>query len=907
MLIPPTALDAGVRAHVHPAIAAPIGPLLRTTWVQICLVLAIIIILWGSVGVHLVHLHADKTRDVIRDGSHLAHAAEQGIGGMIARVDQVLRFARQARAADPVGFDLDHWIDAARIDWRGLQLVIIDRHGMLQTSRRNSSRTRSDLSDRPYFRFNHNDRADTLSISEPLILRSTGKWVVLFSRKLLAADGSFDGVLVLPLNASRLTRLYGTLDIGRGSLMVTGMDGIVRARASTSGAEGTGRDIRSPGFRLISSALAATQGSFQSISPLDGVDRVVSFRRLDAYPLVVSVGLDTSEVFTTYYQERTKYLVAGVVVMTLVLLGGVLLIIQNWRLMRSRQVLSAAVENISQGLLMVDQNRKLLLINRRAIELLSIPPELLARSPTFDDLIEWQRGTHEFGPGSDVESVVLTRDKAGRVDFRNTCYERTRPDGRELEVRTKLLPAGGAMRTFTDITERKHAEAHALHLAHHDTLTGLPNRTLLRDRLSRAISLAVRNHGTLAVLALDLDRFKSVNDRFGHPAGDRLLISVTERLKSALREPDTLARVGGDELIVLQTDVGQPMAAGQLAQRLIDVLMEPFEVNGQLLRIGVSVGVALHPADGNSAEALLKSADTALYRAKSRQGGGLCFFEAQMDLQLYERWALEQDLRLAIGTPQLRLHYQPIFATATRSITGFEALLRWQHPVRGDIPPATFIPLAEETGLILAIGAWVLEEACSTAAGWAEPKRLAVNLSSAQLRGGNLPVQVAGILLRTGLPAGMLELEVTETMLISDPNQALAVLHELRAMSVRIACDDFGTGYSSFNYLQNLAFDRIKIDRSFVRGLGTAPSALRIVQAILAMAQSLGMEVTAEGVETHRQLAILQQQGCAEIQGYLLGRPIPSAEISRCLSEALAIGTDRDDLLVPGPAERATR
>jgi len=280
---------------------------------------------------------------------------------------------------------------------------------------------------------------------------------------------------------------------------------------------------------------------------------------------------------------------------------------------------------------------------------------------------------------------------------------------------------------------------------------------------------------------------------------------------------------------------------------------------------------------------LLKNADTALYRAKSERENCFRFFEPDMDLRLRERWSTERDLRLAIGTDQLRLHYQPTFSTATRSIVGFEALLRWHHPVRGNIPPMSFIPIAEENGMIVTIGTWVLEEACRTAMAWPTPKRIAVNLSAAQLGSGDLPTQVIDILRRTGLPPGRLELEVTETMLISDHRQVLNTLRELRNVGVQIACDDFGTGYSSFSYIQNLAFDRIKIDQSFVRALGVSPTAPRIVQAILALARSLDMEVTAEGVETEQQFAMLRELGCDEIQGFLLGKPMLPGAIAKAL------------------------
>jgi EAL domain-containing protein (putative c-di-GMP-specific phosphodiesterase class I) len=318
-------------------------------------------------------------------------------------------------------------------------------------------------------------------------------------------------------------------------------------------------------------------------------------------------------------------------------------------------------------------------------------------------------------------------------------------------------------------------------------------------------------------------------------------------------------------------------------------LSERFLINDLHMRIGTSVGVAVYPADGDSAETLFKNADTALYHAKIDPQSSFCFFEPEMDLQLRERWTLERDLRLAIGTDQLRLHYQPTFATATRSIVGFEALLRWRHPLRDDIAPMSFIPIAEETGLILAIGAWVLEEACRTAASWPERKRIAVNLSAAQLQSGNLAAQVADVLRRTELPAHLLELEVTETMLISNHGFVLRTLNELRDMGVQIACDDFGTGYSSFGYIQNLAFDRLKIDQSFVRQLGVNPTAPRIIRAILAMARSLGMEVTAEGVETEQQFSMLEKLGCSEIQGFLLGRPMPPEAIAGASRAAVTV------------------
>jgi diguanylate cyclase (GGDEF)-like protein len=878
----PVALNE--KTYVHPAIAVSDRPVLHATWLQTGMIATIILVLWAAIGVHLAQVRKEIARDAAQNTRNLAYAAEQDIHGMIAGIDQMLLFIRAARAADPKNFNIDRWFSDVRFLQGRYQFAIIDRTGRLEPNQLDAAAAPIDLSDRSHFQAQMNNPADELFISEPLLLRSTGKLSVQITRKLIGADGSFDGAVVMSMDPAWLTRLYGTLDIGEGALTVVGTDGVIRARAPGDSL-GIGQNIGSS--ELVRSALAADHGSLRTVSQVNGEDQFVSFRRLPDYKLIVAIAVDADQVFAPYVQERLQYLIAGSVLTILTLMIGALVIRQNWRLLRSRRILSGAVDNISQGLLMIDADRQLSLISGRTIELLALPPELLARTPSYDDLLAWQTTMGEFGTGTEHEKWMLEQAEPSRSALQNGCYDRTRPDGRELEVRTQLLPGGGAMRTFTDITERKRSEARTLHLAHHDALTGLPNRTLLDDRLTQALRLAARTGGALAVLALDLDRFKAINDRFGHAAGDRLLVLATARLNNVLRASDTLARIGGDEFVVLQTDVGQPLAAGELALRLIKVLAEPFELEDRQLQVGtsttsgVTVGIALYPVDGNNAETLLKNADTALYRAKASRRGSLCFFKAEMDLQLRERWALEQDLRQAIGTDQLRLHYQPIFASATRSITGFEALLRWQHPVQGNIPPMSFIPVAEETGLILAIGAWVMEEACRTAAAWAEPKRIAVNLSAVQLNSGELTAQVADVLRRTGLPARRLELEVTETMLITNHFQVLTTLRELRDMGVQIACDDFGTGYSSFSYLQNLAFDRIKIDKSFVQALGVSSSALRIVQAILAMAQSLGIDVTAEGVETERQFSMLHEQGCAEVQGFLLGRPVPADAVGQ--------------------------
>ncbi|HTW26174.1 MAG TPA: EAL domain-containing protein [Acetobacteraceae bacterium] len=467
-----------------------------------------------------------------------------------------------------------------------------------------------------------------------------------------------------------------------------------------------------------------------------------------------------------------------------------------------------------------------------------------------------------------------------------------RADGRIVPVELlsrSIEHEGGPMSVLAvrDISDRKQAEAEIRHLAHHDPLTGLANRKLLHEQIDEALRRAGSHNEPVAVLCLDLDRFKLVNDLMGHLAGDKLLRQVSKRLRGLARPVDTVARLGGDEFAVVQPGGAQPEAATLLAQRIITAMTEPFDIDGREIRISASVGAAIFPLDGAAGEALLKNADIALYRAKQEHRGSFRLFEAAMDRRLRDRRLLEQDLRDAIAGARLELYYQPIVACRDGRIEGYEALLRWHHPERGWVPPSTFIPLAEETGLILPLGRWALEAACLEAASWPVPRRVAVNLSPAQFRDGDLPAIVADILRRSGLDPARLKLEITEGLLIDDTDRALATLNALKGLGIGIALDDFGTGYSSLSYLRRFPFDQIKIDRSFIQALASDPDAAAIVRAILALARSLRLGVIAEGVETEDQLALLRQEDCLLVQGYLLGRPLPPDAL------AAAAGADR--------------
>ena len=425
----------------------------------------------------------------------------------------------------------------------------------------------------------------------------------------------------------------------------------------------------------------------------------------------------------------------------------------------------------------------------------------------------------------------------------------------------------------------------ARHAALHDGLTGLPNRTLLAERLAQALAQTRRRDSALAVLSLDLDRFKQVNDTLGHHAGDGLLRAVAHRLRACMREGDTVARLGGDEFAVLQNSVSAAQDVAALSERLVETLSAPYDIGGQQVVIGASVGFAMAPGDAADPEQLLKMADIALYRAKADGRGTFRSFKPGMDAKLQARRVLELDLRRALGTAEFELHYQPLVNLASGKVTVFEALLRWNHPERGRVPPAEFVPLAEETGLIVQLGAWVLQQACLAAARWPEPVRVAVNLSAVQFQTNGVVPAVASALALSGLRPERLELEITETVLLHDARAAIAVLRELRAIGVRIAMDDFGTGYSSLGYLRSFPFDKIKIDQCFVRDIGSSEDCRAIVRAVTGLGLSLGIATTAEGVETLEQLDQVRAEGCQEVQGYFFSRPVPAAEVMAVLDK----------------------
>jgi len=538
-----------------------------------------------------------------------------------------------------------------------------------------------------------------------------------------------------------------------------------------------------------------------------------------------------------------------------------------------------AINNMSQGLCFFDAAHRLIVCNERYVDMYDLPRDRIGPGTPLTEIVDLRFEVGSF-PAMSREEYLHWRTKVA-ISAEPTDSIVELRNGHTFKIRHRPMPDGGWVATHEDITEQRRSEVKIEYMAHHDSLTDLANRVLLNERLERALGSRIHREQMVAVHHLDLDQFKAVNDTFGHPAGDKLLKIVADRLRGIVRETDTIARMGGDEFVIVQAPIADPADATALAQRIIGLISEPFDIDGHQAVIGASIGIAVGPGDGLRPDKLLRNADLALYRAKGDGRGTFRFFEPAMDLQMQTRRIMERDLRKALPAGEFELYYQPVVNLASNEISGFEALIRWNHPEKGLIAPAAFIPLAEEIGFIVPMGEWVIRQACATAAQWPGDLHVAVNISAAQFRGPGLMQVIVGALAASGLHPTRLEIEITETVLLQNRETTLAVLHQLRALGIRIAMDDFGTGYSSLTYLQCFPFDKIKIDRSFVKDITENAGSLNIVRAVAALANGMGMTATAEGVETREQLDRITSEGCTEMQGYLFSRPLPAQEIER--------------------------
>jgi diguanylate cyclase (GGDEF)-like protein len=594
---------------------------------------------------------------------------------------------------------------------------------------------------------------------------------------------------------------------------------------------------------------------------------------------VVVTGRDL-ERDAAWLARRRDYVVGAMLLSGLIILAA-FLALRHRRQLRYRNLqFDAALNNISQGVCFFDGAQRLIVCNKQYVDMYGLNPKRVCTGTTLREIIDL-RCEAGSGPRMSAQDYHAWRDRVATFDTpSDTVVELM--NGRVIEIHHQPMPDRGWVATHRDITESRRAEAQIAHMALHDSLTGLPNRLLLSERIEQALA-RVEVGELVALHLLDLDYFKSVNDTLGHPAGDKLLQIAADRLRSLVRGDDTIARMGGDEFAIVQLSLTDASDATALAERVVTRISEPYELDGQPAVIGVCVGIAVAQGDKLTSDQFLRNADLALYHAKDDGRCAVRIFEQEMDAQMLDRRRLEQSLRRGFEQDEFELRYQPIVDTVANRITAFEALIRWRHPERGLIGPGEFIPLAEEIGLIMPIGAWVIAEACRSAATWPLPLKIALNLSPIQFRDRGLVQLISAALASSQLAPERLELEITEAALLHKGEDTLDILYELRSLGVGIALDDFGTGYSSLNYLQSFPFDRIKIDRSFVSDIAYSAISLNIVRAVIALAKGLGMSVTAEGVETPEQRSVLAAERCVEMQGNHFSEPVAAKRIERLL------------------------
>lgn len=822
----------------------------------------------------------EALQTVERTTENMSRVLEESVVRTVSEVDKTLLFLEATFLKSGSLGDLKEMVHQAYLYSDSmLQISVLDSTGHLAASNAPlGDRASFNFGDREHFRVHADGMVKGLFIGKTVMGRLTRKRLIPMSRRLQNVDGSFAGAVVALVDPVHIAQFFRALDIGPlGSVALIGLDGVVRA-GGVHHVTTPGLDLRrEPYFTQMATAL---QGTLTVPGRNQGPMRTLAFRRVGAYPLIVAVAMERPQLTLKPSGKQAVYLI-GSMVLTLVVLVSIAVSLRHQRgLEAARQSLVASegelrnrsrelqitLDNMTQGIIMVDPEGNVAVINKRLVELLDIPDAFLVGGFTYKELLAELDRRGEFDSSKTPQHVVDYVRGMGRISL--PVFERERPNGTVLEIRTTDTPDGGFVRTFTDVTERRRSEAQIVHLARHDPLTGLANRMVFREALERAIS-ETPDH--FAVHCLDLDRFKNVNDTAGHPVGDRLLRMVAKRILAVIREGDLAARLGGDEFAIIQKGATDAETAGALASRLCRRLSEPYEIDGKSVHIGASVGIVF--ATGQQADAVLKAGDLALYAAKSEGRGTYRFFDPEMNARFDARRELENSLRLALEADQLEVHYQPKIDVATLKVTGFEALLRWTHPQRGAISPSEFVPIAEDIGLIIPMGAWVLERACTEVARLPGNLGVAVNLSSAQFRDGELVATVERVLAISGLDPTRLELEITETLLLEQNSETIEQLYALRKLGVRVSLDDFGTGYSSLSYLLSFPFDRIKIDRSFVRQLASRGPSVAIVRAIVGLARSLGIATTAEGVESSDDIVTLRALGCTEAQGYAFGRP----------------------------------
>ena len=843
-----------------------------------------------TIGLTIWWLHSNAIADAAKDSNNLATVLAHQIDNSIQSIDLVLSEIRDkeeirgAQAPDEVervlrDKDTNQFLLERLTRLRQAEFIgLVDRNGSLLSTTRQWPSPTIDVSDRDYFQHFKNNDDKGVFISNSLFDRIKQQHVIVFSKRINGANNEFLGTVLAGVRLSYFQQIYESIaSLTDQSFLLLHRDGTVIVRyPDPKNRMHEKMPTVSPWYQLVSQG----GGQYRSPGYFDSKARLIAVHPLRDFPLVVNVGVTEAAVLATW---RMQAITLGAGSLLVMLCVAYLLKAQSRqfnRLAISEATVDAALNNMSQGLVMFDSSNRLVVCNRRYLEMYGLSPDIVRPGSTLREILDHRVATGNFFSGDPEQYIAEIVATAAHGE--NFCKITSLRDGRIIAIVNHPTVDGGWVATHEDITEQKRAEERVTYAALHDPLTGLPNRSLFCEHLEEALKRARRGE-QLAVLYLDLDHLKRVNDTLGHPVGDKLLKGTADRLRGCVKDTDLVARLSGDEFAIIQASLGSPSDAAALAVRVREAIHAPFDLDGHQAIVDISIGISIAPNDATELHELLRTADIALYEAKNTGRGTYCFFQTDMNERMQARGKMEQDLRRALSNGEFELFYQPVVSLDDNKIKTFEALLRWRHPERGLVSPTEFILLAEETGLIIPLGEWVLRTACAEAANWPDDIAVAVNVSAIQVTNKNLINVVIGALATAGFSADRLILEITESAFMHNTFANLATLKSLHELGVRFAMDDFGTGYSSLGYLMSFPFSKIKIDRSFIMDLTEKDESRAIVRAIADMARNLNMRVVAEGVETMEQREQVKMLGCTDMQGFLVSPPRPAAEIRQLI------------------------
>ena len=823
---------------------------------------------------------------------NLSRVLDEEIGGDIEKIDVTLLAA---------GEEVTRQIGSGGIDAKQLnaylsrqQQRLPEIHSLRVTNERGTvvygtgvTSGLVNVSDRNYFASQREDPNAGLIIDPPVLARISKQWSIPISRRIDRPDGALAGVVYVNLSIDHLVKTFATLDLGgNGIANLRDINLNVMARYPERQGMGStiGKPTISPPLRQLIEA-GQSSGTYRARAVLDNIERTYSYRKIDGYPLYVTVGLAADDYLAEWRASVVKLGAWTLLffVATLLTSGLIYRALTRQRLAAEQLSLSAKVfEGSGECIVITDHEERIVSINKAFAEVTGyLAAEVLGKTPRLmnsgrQDAAFYREMWQTIEEAGYWCGEIWDRRKSGEI------YPKWLSISAVKDAQNRVTHYIGI---FSDITERKKAEAQIEFLAFHDALTELPNRLLARDHLEMAIAYAERAGSRTAVLFLDLDNFKTINDSFGHGTGDALLIAVAQRLRGCTRETDTISRQGGDEFLIVLSDVADADAITSVTEKILGELEQTFDIGGKEISTSLSIGVAVYPDDSEDIDTLLQLADTAMYHAKEAGRNAYRFYTEQMNVDAVAHQRIRVGLRRALERGEFVLHYQPQMDLASGAVVGAEALIRWNHPELGLLPPASFIPIAEESGLIVPMGDWVLREACRQGAEWRRaggPELvMAVNISALQFKRGDLERSVLEALAESGLPPALLELELTESILIRDTDKVLETVQRLKSHGLMLSIDDFGTGYSSLAYLKRFNVDKLKIDRSFVCDMVRNPNDAIIVRAIIQMARNLNLKTIAEGVEDEHLLSFLRLQYCDEAQGYYFSRPLPADEFAR--------------------------